>query len=116
VWHSTGKTWAFVATYSATGGYVLETSPRPRLRRVWENATGGSSPVVAGGLLYVFDPLGGGLLVYNPASGKRIARLDASPGHWNSPIVADGRIALPDGDANRHRANGALNIYRLAVK
>ena len=113
VWRTGGKTWAFVATYSATGAYVLETTPKPHLRRVWENATGGSSPVVAGGLLYVFDPLGGTLSVYNPSSGKRIARLNAAPGHWNSPIVADGRVALPDGDANRHRVNGSLNIYRL---
>ncbi len=41
------------------------------------------------------------------------ARLAAGTGHWNSPIVTDGRIALPEGDANDHGRSGVLNVYRL---
>jgi hypothetical protein len=42
-----------------------------------------------------------------------VARLSAGSGHWNSPIVTDGRIALPEGNANDHSLSGVLNIYRL---
>ena len=44
---------------------------------------------------------------------QAVAQLDAGLGHWNSPIVADGRIALPEGDANRHSSTSVLDIYRL---
>jgi hypothetical protein len=39
--------------------------------------------------------------------------LSAGPGHWNSPIVTDGVIALPEGDANDHSTSGVLDIWRL---
>jgi outer membrane protein assembly factor BamB len=113
VWHSGGRVWAFVATFSAIAAYRLVAGPKPRLQRAWETGIGGSSPIVAGGLLYVYSPLTGSLNVFNPTSGKRIAQLDAGLGHWNSPIVADGRIALPEGDANRHSSTSVLDIYRL---
>ena len=83
-----------------------------RLRRAWQNGHAGTSPVVAGGLLSVYDP-GGSLRVYEPTSGRAVAALPAGAGHWNSPIVVAGRIALPEGDANDHRETGALDIYRL---
>ena len=51
--------------------------------------------------------------MYRPTTGTRLTSLPAGSGHWNSPIVTDGRIALPDGDANNHRETGALDIYRL---
>ncbi len=37
----------------------------------------------------------------------------AEPTRGRSVVVVDGRIALPEGDANRHRASGGLNIWRL---
>jgi glucose dehydrogenase len=83
-----------------------------RLQEKWNNGNGGTSPLVAGGLLYVYNP-DGGLLVYEPETGRQIAKLDCGSGHWNSPIVVDGRIALPEGNANQHRTNGVLNIWRV---
>jgi outer membrane protein assembly factor BamB len=74
---------------------------------------GGTSPVIAGGLLYVYDWDGGELNVYAPTTGKRIAALPVGRGHWNTPIVTDGRIALGQEDANAHVTFGVLNIYRL---
>jgi hypothetical protein len=102
-------TWLFAADNGGTAAWSFSGG---RLHQVWRNRNGGTSPVIAGGLLYVYDP-GGGLRVYVPETGKEVATLECGRGHWNSPIVVDGRIALPEGDANRHRDSGVLNIWRL---
>jgi PQQ-like domain len=111
VWRGGGRTWLFVSDFSATAGYVLRGR---RLALVWRVSKGGTSPVVAGGLLYAYDPGGSGLNVYAPTTGRQIASLAAGTGHWNSPIVTDGRIALPEGNANDHVTTGILNIWRAA--
>jgi outer membrane protein assembly factor BamB len=113
VWHTGGRVWLYVADYSAVAGYLLAPGTKPRLKRVWETHAGGSSPVVASGLLFSYDPLAGGLHVYQPKTGKLVTTLPAGLGHWDSPIVADGRVALPEGNANQHRSTGVLDIYRL---
>jgi outer membrane protein assembly factor BamB len=109
VWRAHGTVRLFVANDSGTWAYVLS---HGRLRVGWKRGTAGTSPVVAGGLLYVYDP-SGGLNVLRPTTGKLVATLSAGGGHWNSPIVTDGRIALPEGNANDHRESGVLDIYRL---
>ena len=111
VWNSAGTTWLFVADGSATAAYRLEGR---KLAEAWNVTPGGTSPVVAGGLLYDFDA-SSALRVYAPKTGKLLATLAAGQGHWNSPIVTDGRIALPVGDANGHRLSGTLDIWRLAA-
>jgi hypothetical protein len=112
VWRS-GRRVSLIAT---DGGATQSWSLRGgRLHSVWRVDRAGTSPVIAGGLLWVYDPGGGGLRVYEPASGKLVATLDAGSGHWNSPIVADGRVALPEGDANQHATNGVLDIWRVRV-
>jgi hypothetical protein len=83
-----------------------------RLQSLWSNGHAGTSPVVAGGLLYVYDP-GGGLRVYNAATGNAVTTLASGGGHWNSPIVVDRRIALPEGNANDHLTSGVLDIWRV---
>jgi outer membrane protein assembly factor BamB len=110
VWRSDGRTWVFTATGSSTRGWTLSGG---RLQLAWQKSAAGTSPVVAGGLLYVYDPNGGGLRVRRPTDGAEVATLPAGSGHWSSPIVTDGRIALPEGDANEHRTTGVLDIYRL---
>ena len=102
-------TWVFVATDSGTEAWRLRGG---KLHEAWSNGTGGTSPVVAGGLLWVYDP-GGSLVVYRPESGERVASLPVGSGHWQSPIVADGRVALPEGNANDHETTGVLDLYRL---
>ena len=93
------------------------TRPRPtscargRLYRAWESDTPGTSPVMAGGLLYVYDPAAGGIYVYRPSSPRPIAKLPGEPGHWNSPIVVDGHVVEPEGDANDHELTGTLEIF-----
>jgi hypothetical protein len=55
----------------------------------------------------------GGLRVYDPVKGRQIAGLESGNGHWNSPIVVDGKIALPEGNANQHASTGVLDIWSL---
>jgi outer membrane protein assembly factor BamB len=108
VLHSRKQTVAFVATFSGTAAYRLAGG---RLQRLWEKPTGGTSPVIAGGLLWVYDP-NGGLNVYRPLSGARVRHFGAPGGHWNSPIVAGGRVYVPTGSANDHSTRGELSIFR----
>jgi hypothetical protein len=109
VLHSGSTTWLFAADGDGTAAWTLSGG---RLQQKWKNGNGGTSPVIAGGLLYVYDP-GGGLRVYVPDTGREVATLQAGGGHWNSPIIVDGRIALPEGDSNRHQTSGVLDIWRL---
>jgi hypothetical protein len=77
----------------------------------WQRRDAGTSPVVAGGLLYVYN---GSLNVYAPTTGKLLASFGGlGTAHWSSPIVTDGRVALPEGSANDHRTSGVLDIFRL---
>ena len=107
VWRNSQQTWLFSADSGATAAWTYSNGA---LSAAWSHTTGGTSPVVAGGLLYVYNA-GGGLRVYDPTSGAQIANLTCGGGHWNSPIVADGRIALPEGNANQHSATGVLDIW-----
>src|SRR5205807_5753034 len=94
------------------GGTAAWTLGDGELRPLWRNGNSGTSPVAAGGLLFVYDP-GGGLRVYDPATGRELAKLECGGGHWNSPVVADGRIALPEGNSNDRATSGIINIWRL---
>jgi outer membrane protein assembly factor BamB len=113
VWHNGKQTWIFVGDYAAIAGYLLLPGAKPKLQRVWQVTNGSSSPVLAGGLLYSYDPLQSGVNVYRPTTGKLVATLPTGKGHWNSPIVADGRVAVPEGDSNDHYDDGVFDIFRL---
>jgi outer membrane protein assembly factor BamB len=110
VWRSGSAVWVFIATSAGTAAYVFNDGA---LDQRWEIQTPGTSPVLAGGLLYVYDPGGSGLHVYDPRTGDELGVLPAGRGHWNSPIVLDGIVALPEGDANDRRTTGLLDLYRL---
>lgn len=110
VWRESGRTWLIAADGGGTQAWRLRAG---RLHSVWHNGTAGTSPMIAGGLLYVYDPNGGGLNVYRPASGQLVTTLTAGAGHWNSPIATDGLVVLPEGDANNHATSGVLDIWRL---
>lgn len=112
VWSHAGWVHVFVADGSGTSAYRLRVAGRPRLITQWSNGTAGTSPVLAGDLLYVYDP-GGAVRVYSPATGRLLRSLPAAAGHWNSPIVVGGRIILPTGNGNDHSGHGELFIYHL---
>lgn len=124
VWPHDGQTWLFAAdggalppSFGSSGGteaWTLDLGGKPHLVSRWKNGINGTSPLVADGLLYVYNPAGG-LHVYSATTGAPIATLATGPGHWNSPIVVDGRIALPEGNANHHSVKGVLDIWSLAA-
>jgi PQQ-like domain len=109
VWEHDGQIWMFAADNGGTAAWELENA---KLQEKWKNGTGGTSPFEAGGLLFVYAREGG-LNVYEAASGKHIATLPCGPGHWNSPIVLQGEIILPEGNANDHATSGMLDIWSL---
>jgi hypothetical protein len=111
VWRQGAHATMFVAGEHGTGAYTLR---RGRLRLVWQNSTPGTSPLLAGGLLYVFDPEAGGINVYAPRSSHPIAHLPGASGHWNSPIVVDGHVLEPEGNANDHALSGTLDLFSIS--
>ena len=113
VWVHGGRTYVFVGVNSGTAEYVLHSGRHPHLSEGWNNGTSGTSPVLAGGLLYVYDQQGGNLVVYDPLSGRVLDTLQAAAGHWNSPIVIGGRIVLPVGDYHNDSSSGQLYVWRL---
>lgn len=110
VWRQGANTTVFIGDENATAAYVLRNG---RLHRAWQSALPGTSPILAGGLLYVYDQVSGGIEVYRPSSPRPIAKLPGSSGHWNSPIVVDGHVVEPEGDANEHLLSGTLDIFAL---
>ncbi|MGA2929403.1 MAG: PQQ-binding-like beta-propeller repeat protein [Solirubrobacteraceae bacterium] len=106
-----GRVYVFVADNSGTAAYVLGRDDR--LSVAWQDSTPGTSPVRAGGLLYVYDQRAGALVVRRPAAGAKLISLPAGSGHWNSPIVVGGRIILPEGDYMNHASSGVIDIWHL---
>ncbi|HEY6457389.1 MAG TPA: PQQ-binding-like beta-propeller repeat protein [Steroidobacteraceae bacterium] len=93
-----GTTYLFAST--GRGGTTAWTfGADHQLKEAWKSKTGGNSPFYAGGLLYIYDPArtGSKLHVFDATSGNLVADLEAGTGHWNSAIVVDNRIALPEG-------------------
>jgi hypothetical protein len=111
VWQRGERTTVFLADEHATAAYVLRGG---RLYRAWQNDNPGTSPVMAGGLLFVYEPDGGGIFVYSPTSPRPLAKLGGEPGHWNSPIVVDGHVIEPSGNANDDKLSGVLEIFSVA--
>jgi hypothetical protein len=109
VWKHDGQTWMFAADKGGSAAWELD---NVNLQEKWKNGNGGTSPFEAGGLLFVYA-LAGGLNVYEAISGKHITTLSCGSGHWNSPIVLQGEIILPEGNANDHATSGLLNIWSL---
>ena len=110
VWKTGRRVFLFTADNGGTAAYEFR-GKRPRLHLRWRTGASGSSPVLAGGLLYVYSVDGGGVNVYRPLSGRKVATLASGSGHWNSPIVVDRRIALGEGDGNDHAKSGVFNIW-----
>ncbi len=71
VWRNGTTTWLFAADNGGTAAWTLSGG---QLVSAWKNGNGGTSPRRRRRLLFVYDP-GGGLRVYDAASGSQLATL-----------------------------------------
>jgi len=92
-----GQTWVFVATGSGLAGLDLTIAGdgTPRLQPVWQNGSGGSSPIVANGILFEATQ-NNAIVALDPATGKQLWRGGIGGIHWESPIVANGVLYITD--------------------
>lgn len=112
-WSQGGHVYLFVGNDSGSGAYELVGGRHPRLRTVWENGTASTSPVLAGGLVYMYDESGGELDVRRAVTGALLRTLPVAAGHWNSPIVIGGRVILPTGSYHDSSASSTVFVYHL---
>jgi hypothetical protein len=102
VWSSPvdGSVWVFIANGSGISGLqaIVDGLGNPSLTPRWTDATGGTSPIVANGILYYAGSAG--LHALAPTTGSLLWS-DASIGgiHWESPIVVNGHLYLTDESA-----------------
>jgi hypothetical protein len=113
VWRHGGAVTVFVGNDSGTTAYRLVDPRHPRLRPAWHDGDASTSPVLAGGLLYLYDEQQGTLEVRSPRTGALRHSFDVGAGHWNSPVIVGGRVVLPTGSYHDGSANGTLVILHL---
>ena len=91
------QTWVFVANSNGISGLklVVDGGGNPSLSLGWQKANGGTSPVIADGILFY---AGSGLIqALNPLTGATLWS-DSTIGsiHWASPIVINGLVYISD--------------------
>ncbi|MBA3823104.1 MAG: PQQ-binding-like beta-propeller repeat protein [Ktedonobacterales bacterium] len=107
-----GTVWVFVTSELAavtgyTAGYQVQTDStgKTTLHQAWQIHQKSNSPVLAGGVLYLATS--GKILGLDPATGKTLWDSSAAQAggnigsiHWESPIVVNGRLFMPDESGN----------------
>jgi PQQ-like domain len=105
---ASGTPWIFVANDSGLAGIqVVAGGGMPSLVPIWTDSHGGTSPVVANGIVFYVG--GAGLRALAARTGAPLFG-DGGPAsiHWQSPIVVGGRVYVVDG-------NDTLWVYAPAV-
>jgi outer membrane protein assembly factor BamB len=108
-----GSVWVFVVNGSGAAGLkVVVNNGTPALQTVWQNTSGGTSPILAGGVLfYVGSNHFSGL---NPTTGQPLWTATNIGGiHWESPIVVNGRAYVTD-EAGHLTAYDLKNLHVVA--
>jgi outer membrane protein assembly factor BamB len=95
-----GSTWAFVANASGVAGLklVIGAGGSPTLGTMWHGTTGGTSPLVANGVLYFASP--GNVYALEPTKGTELWHGSIGGIHWESPVVANGTLYVTDESGN----------------
>ena len=106
-------TWVFVTDGGELGAFkvVTDASGHTTLQKAYSNNHGGSSPFIANGILFVqgngviraMDPTTGNVLWSSTQSSAGGSTGDL---HWQSPIVVNGTVYVPDN-------SGKLSAYGL---
>jgi outer membrane protein assembly factor BamB len=108
-----GRTWVYVGVDSGVTALQIATDSRGKsvLRKIWSSDVGGTSPIVANGIVYVETD--GAVNAFDAPSGKIVwSTTNSSAGgtiggvHWQSPIVVNGWIYVSD-------EAGPLTVYSL---
>ncbi len=109
-----GGVWLFVATLCHMDAFKVVTSAEgvTSLQKAWYLGVQATSPIMAGGLLFVATSHA--LLALDPHSGKQLwSSAQTSAGgsiagiHWETPIVVGGSLFCPD-------ESGEMTAYSLA--
>ncbi len=106
-------TWVFVANFTGFSAFkvVTDANGNSSLQFAYQNGNSGSSPFIANGVLYI---QGSNVLhATDPTTGNTLwTSSQASAGgsigglHWQSPIVVNGQVFVPDN-------NGKITAYGL---
>jgi hypothetical protein len=92
-----GKVWVFVANDNGISGLemTVDGMGNPSLSSKWSNGSGGTSPVIANGMVFYVG--GGGVKALDPTTGTQLFG-DTSTGgiHWESAVVIQGRLYVTD--------------------
>ena len=95
-----GGIWVIVANDNGISGLQVtaDGSGNPSMTSKWQKSGGGTSPVVANGMVFYVG--GSGVSALDPTTGTQLFN-NTSPGgiHWESPIVIDGRLYFDDESA-----------------
>lgn len=103
-----GGVWLFMSSYSGIAGLSVQVSnSKPHLIPVWHHGPGGSSPLVANGILYYASS--GHLYALDPTTGNQLWSAPIGDIHWESPIVVNGTLYIADENAHlsAYTLNGA---------
>jgi outer membrane protein assembly factor BamB len=99
VWKNAGVIWVFYANDCGTTAYRLSQSgDHFRLGTAWSVRQGGSTPVLAHGILWVAHDAG--LDAYGPKTGQRLLHLSIGSIHWQYPLIRSNILYLAD--QNQH--------------
>ncbi len=97
--------WLFITGYNGVAGYqMVFTGTVPGLRMRWSHGPGGSSPLVANGVLYYAS--NNSLHALNPTTGSPVWSGAIGGIHWESPIVVNGVAYITD-------ENGMITAFTL---
>ena len=113
IWREGAKIWMTLAGTCGMATYQVaaDSSGRVILKQMWKSSQNVTTPVLAGGVLYAATS--GAVYAMDPHTGQRLwssksAGAGGSIGgiHWESLIVVNGRVFIPD-------ENGDLTAYGL---
>lgn len=101
-----GVTWVFIVDDSGLSAFTLrtDTGGHSTLQLAYTNGYAGSSPLVAGGVLYIEGY--GTTRALNPLTGNLLWNASNGGLHWQSPIVVNGHLYAADN-------SGTITCYAL---
>jgi outer membrane protein assembly factor BamB len=115
IWQEGSVIWVTLAGTCGMATYQVgsDGNGRVTMREKWRNALHTTNPVLAGGILFAAGSGGGTVYALDPHTGRQLwtstaANAGGSIGniHWQSLIVVNGHVYIPDG-------KGRLTAYGL---